>query len=131
MRDSVELVLTKGFISASSLLIPSVIVPPLWSQSGGHATLFRIANELERRGHRCSVWIHAPDGSSPGERRVRGLIQEGFAPVKGDVRVGLEQWKGAQVAIAGVGQLANSLVVRIAPPDHDDAAWGRNAERPQ
>jgi glycosyltransferase involved in cell wall biosynthesis len=85
------------------------IVPPFATGSGGHASVFRIACELEARGHTCSIWVHDPERSSPPERRLRELIRESFAPLTGEVHVGFERWTGTEIAVATGWQTAFPL----------------------
>jgi glycosyltransferase involved in cell wall biosynthesis len=82
------------------------VVPPFDRGSGGHMTIFTLIAELERRGHRCSIWIHDPGGKSPGAERQRADIIEYFVPVQASVHVDLEGWQGADVALATGWQTA-------------------------
>jgi O-antigen biosynthesis protein len=77
------------------------IVPPWQVGSGGHTTIFRLVRELERHGHRCSIHVFDPEGQqgrSGGQ--LREEIREHFVPVEACVFRDLQQWTGADVAIA-------------------------------
>jgi glycosyltransferase involved in cell wall biosynthesis len=86
------------------------IVPPFRRGSGGHMALFRIALELEERGHSCSIWIHDPGGQM--DRRVaishREIVVH-FSPWRAGVFDGFEDWAGADVAFATGWQTAYPL----------------------
>lgn len=83
------------------------IVPPFRRGSGGHMALFRLARELERRGHSCSIWLHDPYGTM-GQRAaaIRREIVDHFAPLQGGLFDGFDDWHGADVAIATGWQTA-------------------------
>ena len=86
------------------------LIPPFRRGSGGHMTIFTIADELERRGHSCSIWVHDPTriihGGGSGAQRE---LHEGFTPLKAGVFSGFEDWQGADVAIATGWQTAYPL----------------------
>jgi len=86
------------------------VIPPYGPGSGGHTAVLRIARELERAGHTCSVWVHDPLNWMPRPAEVlRREIVEGFAPIAGPVFKGLEAWTGADVAIATGWQTAYAV----------------------
>jgi O-antigen biosynthesis protein len=77
------------------------VVPPWRVGSGGHTTIFRLIDQMERRGHRCSVHLFDPfwqDGRSAW--RLRDEIRERFVAVQAEVFRGLDDFSGADVAIA-------------------------------
>ena len=83
------------------------IVPPFGTGSGGQTTIFRVMRELERRGHRCSLWLHDPDGLEPhSSAGVRRRIDRDFGGFAGPVEVGFDRWSGADVAVATGWQTA-------------------------
>ncbi|MEJ7893307.1 MAG: glycosyltransferase [Solirubrobacteraceae bacterium] len=77
------------------------IVPPWGIGSGGHTTIFRLIQQMERRGHQCVVHVYDPFGidNRPGWV-LRGEVREHFVAIEAEVFRGLEQWQGADVAIA-------------------------------
>jgi O-antigen biosynthesis protein len=80
----------------------ALVIPPFGRGSGGHNTLFQIFSRLERRGHACSVWLVDYHNQLrdvwPGV--LRHDINEFFAPIRGPVYKGFDEWQGADVAIA-------------------------------
>jgi O-antigen biosynthesis protein len=76
-------------------------VPPWHVGSGGHTTVFRLVREMERRGHRCEVYVFDPfhREKRSGEELGRE-VRERFVPVEAHVFNGLAEFGGADVAIA-------------------------------
>jgi glycosyltransferase involved in cell wall biosynthesis len=76
-------------------------VPPWKIGLGGHTTIFRLVREMERRGHRCEIYVHDPFGR---ERRsddeLRSEVRERFVPVDAPVHNGVESFEDADVAVA-------------------------------
>ena len=77
------------------------IVPPWGIGSGGHAVIFRLIAELERRGHSCAIFVFDPFGwnARPGAE-LREEIREHFTPVEAQVFVGLDDFDSADIAVA-------------------------------
>jgi glycosyltransferase involved in cell wall biosynthesis len=92
---------------AEGALSLGFVVPPFRRGSGGHTTIAHLARALERRGHRCSVWLDDPLGRSGGA----AAFQAFFGPLR-DVRNGLAGWRGADVAIA-TGWQTVATVLRL------------------
>jgi len=80
----------------------AMVIPPFSRGSGGHNTLFQILTRLEGRGHSCSVWLADPHGEmrEVWPAVLRHDIREFFAPLKGPVYKGFDEWQGADVAMA-------------------------------
>jgi glycosyltransferase involved in cell wall biosynthesis len=80
----------------------ALVIPPFTQGSGGHNTLFQILSRLERRGHTCSVWLADYHGHTRDvwPAVLHHDINEFFAPLKGPVYKGFDDWQGADVAIA-------------------------------
>jgi O-antigen biosynthesis protein len=80
----------------------AMVIPPFSRGSGGHNTLMQVLSRLERRGHVCTVWVQDYLGQFrdvwPGV--LRHNIIEYFAPIRGTVYKGFDQWRGADVVIA-------------------------------
>jgi glycosyltransferase involved in cell wall biosynthesis len=91
----------------------AVIVPPFERGSGGHTSIFQITSRLERAGHTVTYWIDDAFGLMAGNRgaRVRGDIQEWFAPIQGPVFKGFDDWYGADVAVATGWQTAHPVML--------------------
>jgi O-antigen biosynthesis protein len=64
-------------------------------------TIFRLVQMMERRGHRCSIFVFDPSGTErhAGEE-LRERIRSDFVPIEAQVFNGLEYWLGADVGIA-------------------------------
>ncbi len=77
------------------------VVPPWKVGSGGHTTIFRLIDQLERRGHRCAIYVFDPFGM---DRRtghaLREEIRAHFVPIEAEVFWGLEDWIGADIGVA-------------------------------
>jgi O-antigen biosynthesis protein len=77
-------------------------VVPNWKVgSGGHMTIFRLIQQMERRGHRCAIYHFDPFGR---DRRsaaaLRHEIRESFIEVAAEVFKGLDDFRGADVCVA-------------------------------
>src|SRR3954470_15955611 len=76
-------------------------VPPWHVGSGGHTTVFRLVREMERRGHRCEIYVFDPfHREKRSGEELRREIRERFVPVEAAVHNGLDGFAGADVAIA-------------------------------
>jgi glycosyltransferase involved in cell wall biosynthesis len=76
-------------------------VPPWKIGSGGHTTIFRLIDQLERRGHRCAIYVFDPhDQDRRPAHELREEIRRHFVPVEAQVFRGLDDWIGADVAVA-------------------------------
>jgi O-antigen biosynthesis protein len=80
----------------------ALVIPPFSRGSGGHNTLFQILSRLEQRGHTCSVWLadYHNHMREAWPAVLRHDINEFFAPIKGPVYKGFDEWQGADVAMA-------------------------------
>ena len=81
--------------------IVAIVVPFFRQGSGGHTTIANLVRGLERRGHRCSLWIDDPGrrcagGPTGAERDLRAW----FGPFAADVHYGFDAWQGADVVVA-------------------------------
>jgi glycosyltransferase involved in cell wall biosynthesis len=86
------------------------LIPPFRIGSGGHMTIFTLADELERAGHECSIWIDDPERTMWGGLELaRRQIHEHFVPLRAQVFDGFERWRGADVAFATGWQTAYPL----------------------
>lgn len=79
----------------------AVVIPPFRIGSGGHMSIFRLIEHLESLGHVCTIWVDDPLFGVPDPPAVmRHTIVEHFRPLKAAVFRGLDQWYGADVAVA-------------------------------
>ena len=77
------------------------IVPPWGIGSGGHAVIFTLIAELERRGHSCAIFVFDPFGwNTRPAAALRREIRDHFTPVEAQVFVGLDDFDSADVAVA-------------------------------
>src|SRR3954471_19718327 len=72
------------------------VVPQFRRGSGGHATIANLVRGLEARGHACSLWVLDEEGRHDGQDVAR-LFGDFFGPVAAPVRMGFEDWAGADV----------------------------------
>jgi glycosyltransferase involved in cell wall biosynthesis len=113
------------------------VVPPFRRGSGGHMALFRIALELEARGHSCSIWIQDDVGMMDGRVALaRREIVDHFAPLRGGVFNTFDDWHGADVALATGWQTAYPVAMLPAVKlkaylvqDHEPDFYPASAER--
>jgi glycosyltransferase involved in cell wall biosynthesis len=116
----------------------AVVVPQFRRGSGGHTIIAHLIRGLEAGGHACSVWVIDEEGRHAGESeaQVAALWREFFGPLRGDVRLGLDAWTGADVALATGWQTVPS-VLRLAGTaaraylvlDHEPEFYATSAER--
>jgi glycosyltransferase involved in cell wall biosynthesis len=77
------------------------IVPPWRVGSGGHTTIFRLVQQMERRGHSCVIFVFDPLGMNRKHAAaLRKEIVERFIPVEAEVFLGFDDFHGADVAVA-------------------------------
>jgi glycosyltransferase involved in cell wall biosynthesis len=77
------------------------VIPSFRVGSGGHMTIFRLVEQLESRGHTCTIWIDDPlNYNAEGAAVLRGTIIESFRPIAAPVFKGFENWFGADVVVA-------------------------------
>ena len=77
------------------------VIPPWRVGSGGHAAIFQLIHELEKRGHSCAVYVFDPFHYEPRPAsELKAEIAERFVPLDAEVFVGLEDFDSADVAVA-------------------------------
>jgi hypothetical protein len=78
------------------------VILPFGYGSGGHEVVFRTIAQLEAAGHTCSLWFDDPFGFDQMPASViRRKIRDQFGvAVEAPLHRGLENWFGADVAIA-------------------------------
>jgi glycosyltransferase involved in cell wall biosynthesis len=77
------------------------VVPPWYVGSGGHTTIFRLIDQLERRGHACAVHVFDPFrwDERPGHE-LREEVVERFIPIEAPVFAGLDDFAPCDVCVA-------------------------------
>ncbi len=77
------------------------VVPPFDVGGGGHTTIFRMVQALERQGHTCTIWVHDPHSLEHASGAgMRKRIADHYLDVAAHVELGFDNWRGADVAIA-------------------------------
>lgn len=100
-------------------LVINWVIPPFSRGGGGHMTIFRTIQLLERMGHSCRVYI--ADGSGPPEMnsppvRLRALVHEWYLPIAAPVRRLEGEMEPADVVIATAWSTAYAVrASRCAP----------------
>ena len=90
-----------GALADKESLTLAWILPPWRRGSGGHMTIFRLIQMMERRGHRCVIFVFDPAGNErAGGGELRERIVEHFIPIEAQVFNGLDYWIGADIGIA-------------------------------
>lgn len=84
--------------------------------SGGHTTLFRLVEALERAGHTCTLALQTRFGGDP-TRHVDG-IKKGWPAVVAEGVDGNGEWPDADVVVATSWQSAHDVAVRATYPIH-------------
>ncbi|HWH96000.1 MAG TPA: glycosyltransferase family 4 protein [Baekduia sp.] len=114
----------------------ALVVPFFRQGSGGHMTIANLVRGLERRGHRCSLWIDDPG------RRVAGGAGRGpadlrawFGPFDATVAYGLEEFTTADVVVATGWQTVARVRTLAAAgraylvQDHEPEFFGTSVQR--
>jgi O-antigen biosynthesis protein len=77
------------------------VVPPWGVGSGGHSVIFHLIAQLERRGHRCSIFVFDPfSQNSRQAAALREEVREHFTAIDAPVFLGLDDFDSADVAVA-------------------------------
>jgi glycosyltransferase involved in cell wall biosynthesis len=112
------------------------VVPFFVRGSGGHMTIANLVRALERRGHRCSLWIDDPGARvKGGATAAEANLRAWFGPFDADVHYGLEGFAGADVVLATGWQTVAR--VRTLPAagraylvqDHEPEFFGTSVQR--
>lgn len=115
----------------------AVVIPPFRVGSGGHMTIFRLIEQLEAKGHTCTIWVDDPLGWNPeGAAVLRGTIVESFRPLAAPVFKGFRDWFGADVAVATGWQTVHPTLMldgcaarAYLVQDHEPEFYATSAER--
>jgi glycosyltransferase involved in cell wall biosynthesis len=100
-RRPIALEQPPGSLAGKQSLTLAWILPPWRRGSGGHMTIFRLIQMMERRGHRCVIFVFDPSGNErAGGGELRQRILDHFIPIEAQVFNGLDYWIGADVGIA-------------------------------
>lgn len=115
----------------------AIVVPFFREGSGGHTTIANLVRGLERRGHRCSLWIDDPGRRcAGGPAGATANLRAWFGPFAADVHYGFGAWAEADVVVATGWQTVAR--VRTLPgvaaraylvQDHEPEFFGTSAQR--
>jgi O-antigen biosynthesis protein len=113
----------------------AVVVPQFRRGSGGHKTIADLVRGLEARGHEPSIWVEDEEARHHGED-VDGLWHSFFGRVDKPVRLGFDEWSGADVVLATGWQTVHRalLLERVAAraylvQDHEPEFYATSAQR--
>lgn len=67
-------------------LVINWVVPPFGRGGGGHMTIFRTIQQLERLGHTCRVYLVDSSNMAPEPMRLQAQVHEWFLPISAPVR---------------------------------------------
>jgi glycosyltransferase involved in cell wall biosynthesis len=122
--------------AAGAPLQLAFVVPSFVRGSGGHMTIANLVRALERRGHRCTLWIDDPGARvKGGAEAATGNLREWFGPFNAEVHYGLDGFAGADVVLATGWQTVAR--VRTLPAagraylvqDHEPEFFGTSVQR--
>ena len=109
-RRPIALEAPPGPLAGKESLTLAWILPPWRRGSGGHMTIFRLIQMMERRGHRCAIFVFDPAGNErAGGGELRQRILDDFIQIEAPVFNGLDYWIGADVGIATQWSTAYAL----------------------
>jgi glycosyltransferase involved in cell wall biosynthesis len=121
--------------AGSPTLRVAVVVPWLLEGSGGHNTILNLVRQLEGRGHELSLWVHDPGGRN-SELDAPGAVRDWYGGMHGPVRVGFEEWAGADVVVATGWQTVHRVLMLAGckaraylVQDHEPDFYPESAER--
>jgi glycosyltransferase involved in cell wall biosynthesis len=79
----------------------SWVVPPWKVGSGGHTAIFRLIDQLERRGHACAIYVFDSFGREKRPaHELREQIVEKFTSLRAPVFKGVDEFAPSDVCIA-------------------------------
>lgn len=100
---------------AGILRIAWLCTPP-GPGSGGHTTLFRMVEELEKRGHSCTILLYNRHGSELAYHA--GIIRQHWPWLNAEIRYAPPQIEGYDVTVASSWETAHVLATRGTPAQH-------------
>lgn len=101
--------------SEEPLRIAWLCTPP-GPGSGGHTTLFRMVQELERRGHICTLLLYNRHGAELAHHTA--VIREHWPWLRADIRYVPPEIEGYDVTVASSWETAHVLATRGTAAQH-------------
>jgi O-antigen biosynthesis protein len=121
--------------SGAPSLRVAVVVPWLLEGSGGHNTILNLVRRLEASGHELSLWVHDPGGRN-SDMDAAAAVRDWFGGMRGPVRVGFEEWSGADIVVATGWQTVYRVLMlegckarAYLVQDHEPDFYPESAER--
>lgn len=103
-------------VRAGRPLVVGWLTTPPAAGSGGHTTMFRMVQELERAGHRCVVLLYdRHHGSTAAQAEV---VRSSWPGVRAEVRSVDDGFDGLDACVATGWESAHVLAVRPRTPLH-------------
>ncbi|ATB40561.1 hypothetical protein CYFUS_006010 [Cystobacter fuscus] len=81
-------------------LVINWVIPPFGRGGGGHMTIFRTIQHLERLGHECRVYVVDSSEMAPEPMRLQSLVHEWFLPIRAPVYHLREEMEPADLVVA-------------------------------
>lgn len=100
-------------VKEGSLHIGWVCTPP-GAGSGGHTTLFRMVEGMERHGHNCTLFLY--DVNSDDVTRHEEVIRRCWPGMKAAIRSATPRIDGVDAVVASSWQTAHVVASRVATP---------------
>lgn len=81
-------------------LVINWLIPTFEIGSGGHTTIFRMIQNLEKLGHQCNIYILFGNPEVHDAEAIRRTINEHFLPVQAQVYLDMENMVDSDVVMA-------------------------------
>jgi hypothetical protein len=112
---TLQLSLPRSSRTNSPLRIAWLCTPP-GPGSGGHTTLFRMVQEVEKRGHSCTILLYNRHGNELANDA--GIIRQHWPWLSAEIRHMPPRIEGYDVAVASSWDTAHVLAKRGTPAQH-------------
>ena len=122
-------------VDANRLIINWVVPPPLGPGLGGHMTIFRTIQHLERRGHECRVYLVDCDAKASEPMRLQARVHAWYLPIRAPVYPLREAMAPADLVVATSWNTASVVRASTCAPgrvyfiqDYEPAFYSAGAE---
>ncbi|WP_375772817.1 glycosyltransferase [Archangium gephyra] len=116
-------------------LVINWVVPPFGRGGGGHMTIFRTIQMLERMGHTCRVYVVDSGGMASEPMRLQAQVHEWFLPIRAPVFHLEGEMEPADIVMATAWQTAYAVRASTCAPvkayfiqDYEPAFFSIGAE---